>query len=200
MKQCPKCRRTYSDEYLYCEEDATVLNLVPKSPKKAGVPHRGKVLVGVGLATLVVLWLVCSRRDTPLVVEQTPSPEATAQPSEASSEATPTPGSEVGNQASEPLPGEKYPQTRQRSLSQEEIEQMGYSTVRYAINEIYARRGYRFDNGPIRRHFEQMSWYQPREDMTMEQLETTIPDLEMNNAKQLSAWKQTLTERGQAIE
>lgn len=85
------------------------------------------------------------------------------------------------------LVGEKYPQTRERLLSKSELSRWDYSSVRYAINEIYARHGYPFKDPYYRQCFSTFSWYHIRPGVSMESLEKhDFSRIEMENAKRLS--------------
>ena len=206
MKICPDCGEQYSDEFLFCKADGA--DLVPQEhmealndpepterktePKAAS----GTRFLGIGvLAVIAVIGLSAIRSSTTASAPQaTPTPAALGdveQEVEAEGEPAPTATPEAS------FPGEVFPQTRRYALPQGEIERLGYSKVLYAINEIYARRGFPFDNGPIRRHFDTMSWYRPQEGKSMESIEATdMPRLEMENARNLAAWKQVLASRG----
>ena len=61
------------------------------------------------------------------------------------------------------LPGERYPETRSRYLSPDEVQGWSYAKVRYALNEMYARHGLIFQTPGIRQQFAQFSWYHPTE-------------------------------------
>jgi YARHG domain len=104
------------------------------------------------------------------------------------------------------FPGERYPITRTRVLTEDELTHWSLANIQYAINEIYARRGADFPDKPeIRRQFSRFSWYQPQAQMSMEQIETQFSDLEKQNAELLgkardgkqSAARQRRTVHGQ---
>ena len=89
--------------------------------------------------------------------------------------------------------GEKYPQTRERILSESDIASWDFAAVRYAINEIYARHGYAFQNPDIRRRFETFSWYHSKPGVSMEDLEKhQLSRVEMANAQLLSRRRTTM--------
>ena len=56
-------------------------------------------------------------------------------------------------------PGERYPQTRTRLLSDADVAGWSFAETRYAINEMYARHGYDFKNPSVKRKFSDMGWY-----------------------------------------
>ena len=60
-----------------------------------------------------------------------------------------------------PLPGEQFAQTRLRELSTGETENLTPAQLQYALNEIYARHGYRFATSGPRQKFERFAWYKP---------------------------------------
>lgn len=57
--------------------------------------------------------------------------------------------------------GEKFSQTRLRLLSPAEVTDMTPQQVQYALNEIYARHGYRFAKSGPRKQFGRFVWYKP---------------------------------------
>jgi hypothetical protein len=59
-------------------------------------------------------------------------------------------------------PGERFPETRFRVLIIDDVRGWDEITFRYAINELYARGGYDFQNPEVRAVFSQLSWYQQR--------------------------------------
>jgi|GEM_PF-6249038 len=80
-----------------------------------------------------------------------------------------------------PWPGELYPLTRQRKMTQQDLIHMGYNQFRYAINEIYARHGYVFRTGYIQHVFNQKSWYVPDAAKTIPQIEREFSEIERSN-------------------
>ena len=60
-----------------------------------------------------------------------------------------------------PLQGEKFAQTRLRELSAAEADNLTPQQVQYALNEIYARHGYRFNKAAPRQQFARFAWYKP---------------------------------------
>jgi serine/threonine protein kinase len=60
------------------------------------------------------------------------------------------------------LADEQYPETRNRLLSQAEVRNWSDGKLRYAINELYARGGYDFQNPEIKAIFSRSAWYRQR--------------------------------------
>jgi hypothetical protein len=89
---------------------------------------------------------------------------------------------------------ERYPQTRQRVLTLEEIKTLALSRddVQYAINEIYARYGAVWKTKPdIQHQFEKLDWYQPRPAFTFDQIDGLMSDVERENVKVLAQYRTT---------
>lgn len=82
--------------------------------------------------------------------------------------------------------GERFPETRLRYLDSAEIESWSYAKVRYALNEIFARHGYSFRAGPIRKQFQQFSWYAPVAGRSQEEIEQDLGLIEKSNLLLLS--------------
>jgi CHAT domain-containing protein len=86
------------------------------------------------------------------------------------------------------LEGEKYPETRLRSLSAADIGHLTYGQVRYAINEMFARHGAVFNSSEIQAVFERFSWYQPRAGWSFEEIEAQLfSSAERENLKVLGS-------------
>lgn len=84
------------------------------------------------------------------------------------------------------LPGERFSETRMRYLSREELLAWSKTDVRYAINEMFARHGATFPKSPeIQKHFEGMSWYQPRSSSSYDEIEQQFNEYEAENVKVL---------------
>ena len=60
--------------------------------------------------------------------------------------------------------GQVFSDSSSRLLTESEVKVLSKDEVQTAINEIYARHGYRFDTDSIRKHFEQYDWYNPTVD------------------------------------
>jgi serine/threonine protein kinase len=57
---------------------------------------------------------------------------------------------------------EKFPETRTRLLTQDEVRRWSDNQLRYAINELYARGGYDFQTAEVKEQFSQFAWYRQR--------------------------------------
>jgi YARHG domain/Gram-negative bacterial TonB protein C-terminal len=85
------------------------------------------------------------------------------------------------------LSGERYPQTRQRLLTMDDVMGMSINEMRYAINEVYARYGATFPNAPdIQRQFQKFEWYHPKPALTFEEVDRLMSDTEKQNLKFLA--------------
>jgi len=95
------------------------------------------------------------------------------------------------------FPGEHFPETRLRLISQAEIDFMNFAQARYAVNEAYARHGVTFRKGPIRDQFLKMSWYQPVAGRYFENSLHLLTETERVNVKLLEARLTYLKQSGQ---
>jgi serine/threonine protein kinase len=64
--------------------------------------------------------------------------------------------------SSAPASDEQFPETRNRLLTQNEVRSWSDAQLRYAINELYARGGYDFQNAEIKAYFAGFAWYRQR--------------------------------------
>lgn len=69
------------------------------------------------------------------------------------------------------------PESSIRKITEEEIMRLYDSTLDLARNEIYARKGYIFDNEKYRNYFEAKAWYKPTEGIN----EDSLSDIEKYN-------------------
>lgn len=83
------------------------------------------------------------------------------------------------------LPGERFPVTRTRLLTLDELASWSYGDLRYAINEMFARRGVVFKEDKITRVFVGKSWYQPRPGVSYDDVELEFSTIEQANVKTL---------------
>jgi len=91
-----------------------------------------------------------------------------------------------GQTAATPYPGERYPQTRQRLLTQSEVDTLSFAQLRYAINEMYARHGAPFPSQPpIEAQFRKFPWYHPNSNLTIDQVEASFSQIEKDNLELL---------------
>lgn len=81
--------------------------------------------------------------------------------------------------------GERFPQTRIKNLTSSDISTWNRSSIQYAINEMFARRGMYFKNDSVRSEFERFSWYKPNKNLAMEEIEATFTHIETANLKLL---------------
>jgi hypothetical protein len=79
-------------------------------------------------------------------------------------------------------PGESYPQTRERLLTEAEVANLDYADLQYAINEMYARHGARFLKEPnVRKQFQRFSWYYPIPELTLTEIDGEFSRIESQN-------------------
>jgi YARHG domain len=108
-----------------------------------------------------------------LVPMRQPSPKPTARQSPTSrpepSIVSPT---VAPSETPSAFPGERYPQTRERILTEADVASLDSAELRYAINEMYARYGAPFLNQPdIEKQFRAFPWYHPVHDLKLAQIE-----------------------------
>jgi YARHG domain len=96
----------------------------------------------------------------------------------------------------DPLPGERFPQTRRGIMSEGEINVLNYSDTRYALNEVYARHGYSFVDKAIYGRFRPMMWYHPEPKLTSEEAETRFTSIEKENSRKLGSHREVLQSQG----
>lgn len=89
------------------------------------------------------------------------------------------------------LPGERFPQTRQRILTATELQSWSASQLRYAINEMYARHGATFLDPEITKVFSSFSWYKPVSENTYARTEALLSPIEVENLKFLGQARQS---------
>jgi serine/threonine protein kinase len=83
-------------------------------------------------------------------------------------------------------PGERFPETRMRVLTADELQQLPDDRLQYAINEIYARYGAAFDK-KISSAFRSFTWYQPQSDASLQEIEASLSSIETQNVKMLGS-------------
>jgi hypothetical protein len=72
-------------------------------------------------------------------------------------------------------PGERYPQTRLRLLTELDVANFDFAQLDYAINEMYARRGAPFVNEPmVAAEYRKFGWYHPVPSHTEAQIEAAL--------------------------
>lgn len=162
----------------------------------AAIPfdYKGIIPLGVAASNEGTYWLpvqyeryrgyVSSRYVEPVTIKPTNSPPA------------PTPLAPIlppliapRSAFSEPFQGERYPQTRLRQLQQEELKKWNAEERRYAINEMYARRGADFANKDIKATFSKFSWYQPQRGKGYDAAEAEFSAIEKYNVDLLGNYR-----------
>ncbi|MBS0657115.1 MAG: YARHG domain-containing protein [Verrucomicrobia bacterium] len=87
-------------------------------------------------------------------------------------------------------PGERFPQTRLRALTDAELASLGLDDIRYALNEMMARHGMDFREAPLRLHFSRFAWWRPEPGLKADDIEyTRFTPLEQSNFRLLGAWR-----------
>ena len=89
----------------------------------------------------------------------------------------------IGSQG---LAGERYPETRLNTLDPSDVAAMTDAQLNFAINEIYARHGLVFGDMNLRKHFLGLGWYQPKPDLSADEVAETFSKLETRNADMLA--------------
>jgi len=83
------------------------------------------------------------------------------------------------------MAGERFAQTRRRILAASEAQNWSDDDLQYAINEAFARHGRRFEDKKIAALFTKQSWYHPRADLSNQQIEESLSDVEAQNIMML---------------
>ncbi len=83
----------------------------------------------------------------------------------------------------------RYPQMFERVVSEGEAANSSYAVLRYAINESYARHGYRFKAQELRTEMAKRAWYQPN-NLSMAQIETKMSEIELNNVRLCAKYRE----------
>ena len=78
-----------------------------------------------------------------------------------------------------------------RYLTQSDISWMSLEEVQFAINEIYAKNGFRFTKGESKAYFESMSWYNP-DTTDMKVVVSRMNDYEYANIKLMGNYRDSL--------
>jgi hypothetical protein len=79
------------------------------------------------------------------------------------------------------MPGERFAQTRMRILQAGEMQNWTSDDLQYAINEAFARHGLIFDDRKIAAVFSRLSWYRPRRDLSKQQIDESLSEVEVQN-------------------
>lgn len=122
--------------------------------------------------------------DSPAAAPEPPKASASV-PSQAPDASRPAAG--VGLVAST---GEyRYPQMFERVVSEGEAANSNYAVLRYAINESYARHGYRFKAQELRTEMAKRAWYQPN-NLSMAQIEARMSAIELDNVRLCAKYRE----------
>lgn len=91
--------------------------------------------------------------------------------------------SDLPSSAKAEFPGERFPETRTRRLSENDVSGWGVEKLRYAINEMYARYGLDFKDRALSKHFRKFPWYKPDPTVSADAIEARLSDVESENVK-----------------
>jgi serine/threonine protein kinase len=83
------------------------------------------------------------------------------------------------------MPGERFAQTRSRTLQPLDVQNWSDDDVQYAINEALARHGFVFEDKRVLALFSNLGWYHPRRNLSAQQIEESLSDLELQNIRTL---------------
>ena len=83
-------------------------------------------------------------------------------------------------------PGEKYPQTKTRVLTNAQVAKLSPAQRQYAINEIYARHGLLFGDIALRKQFLPYPWYKPEPGLSGDQIRKRFNSTEKRNVERLA--------------
>lgn len=78
-----------------------------------------------------------------------------------------------------------------RYISRSDISWMSYDQIQFAINEVYAKLGYRFTKGNEKTYFESMDWYHP-DTHDMYVIEARMNKYEYENIKVMGTYRDSL--------
>ena len=106
-----------------------------------------------------------------------------------------SPSNNPGTVAATTLPGERHPETRTRLLKIEDIQTLTDDRLRYAINEMFARRGADFRDKDIKKIFSKFPWYRPVAGKSYEAAEADFTPIEEQNLKLLGGLRDQSTGR-----
>jgi hypothetical protein len=84
--------------------------------------------------------------------------------------------------------GERYPDTRERLLTEGEMSAWPEEKLRYMINEMFARYGADFGKAELNKVFSQFKWYTVRQGVSLDEIENReFSEIERQNVKMLGA-------------
>jgi hypothetical protein len=76
---------------------------------------------------------------------------------------------------------ERFAQTRMRILQSSEFQNWTGDDLQYAINETFARHGFVFTDSRIAAVFGKLNWYRPRRDLSKQEIDESLSDIEVQN-------------------
>lgn len=91
------------------------------------------------------------------------------------------------------MPQERFPESRLRVLNSVDLEKMSSTDLRYAINEMFARHGAKFDDAEVQTMFATHPWYRPRPDVSLDNIEQEFSETEKSNLQRLAARRNELS-------
>ena len=178
------------------DDGATAIPATAQSARVVMPPNRNSRAktrlwpLGIGgVAALGALFIALGSRSR---VQSPPSPIAATPPVSAAvrakqaAVARPLVREPIVVRAPAPLLGEQFAQTRMRELSDEEAEAMTPAQLQYALNEIYARHGYRFAASKVRQQFGGFAWYKPVKGQSQVASWQKFSAVEKRNAQRLN--------------
>jgi protein kinase-like protein/YARHG domain-containing protein len=83
------------------------------------------------------------------------------------------------------MAGEQFAQTRMRILQSSEVQNWSGDDLQYAINETFARHGFVFTDQRIAALFNKLNWYRPRRDLSKQEIDELLSDIEVQNVVML---------------
>ena len=96
----------------------------------------------------------------------------------------------------QPMPGERFFETRTRLLGAGDLAEFDSEEVRYAINEMYARRGGVFSDKDLSMSFTTKSWYWPRANVTLDEIEKEFSAIETAHVHALARRRSEIAAMG----
>ena len=84
--------------------------------------------------------------------------------------------------------GQIFPDSSTRYLTDAEVKKLSDSQIQTAINEIYARNGYKFQDQDIYNYFSQYSWYKPKTN-SQDDVKRRFSDIENKNVEMLQKYR-----------
>ena len=83
-------------------------------------------------------------------------------------------------------PGEKYPQTKTRVLTNAQVAKLSPAQRQYAVNEVYARHGLLFGEMKLRKQFLPFKWYRPEPGLSAADARKRLNSYERRNIERLT--------------